>query len=73
MERREQMEDKKEIIFWLKQALRATRAGADIAKMKLMDDGDTVQITFNSGCTKDINIACDSGIAIIKDVASSLM
>lgn len=67
------MEDKRELMFWLKQALRRTRAGAGIVKMELVDGGDTVQVTFNSGCTKDINIACDSGIAIIKDVASSLM
>lgn len=67
------MEDKREILFWLKQTLRATRAGASIAEMNLMDGGDTVQVVFNSGCTKEINIACDSGIAIIKDVASSLM
>lgn len=67
------MEDKKEIIFWLKQTLRATRAGADIAKMDLMDGGDTVRILFNSGCTKEVNIACDSGIAIIKDVVASLI
>lgn len=73
LERRGKVEDKKEIIFWLKRALQATRAGAGIASMVLLDGGDTVRIVFNSGCRKDVNIACDSGIAVIKDVAAALM
>lgn len=66
------MEDKKEIVMLLKHLLRATRAGADIEQMELGDNGETVRVTFNNQCVRDINIACDSGIAIIVDVAKSL-
>lgn len=66
------MEDKKEIVMLLKHLLRATRAGADIEQMELDDDGETVRITFNNQCAKNVNIACDSGIAMIMDVARAL-
>lgn len=66
------MEDKKEIVMSLKHLLRATRAGADIEQMELSGNGETVRITFENGCEKDINIACDSGIAIIKDVVAGI-
>lgn len=66
------MEDKKEIVMLLKHLLKATRAGANIEQMELGADGETVRITFNNQCARDINIACDSGIAIIVDVARVL-
>ena len=72
LERRARMEDKKEIVMLLKHLLKATRAGADIRQMELGADGETVRITFNNQCARDINIACDSGIAIIVDVARAL-
>ncbi len=56
----------------LKHVLQATRAGEDIEQMELGGDGETVQITFKNKCVKDVNIACDSGIAIIRDVAKAL-
>lgn len=66
------MEDKKEIVMLLKHLLQATRAGSDIEQMELTGDGEKVRITFNGKCVKDVNIACDSGIAIIMDVAKAL-
>lgn len=66
------MEDKREIVMLLKHALQATRAGEDIEQMELSGDEETVQITFSNKCVKDVNIACDSGIAIIRDVAKAL-
>lgn len=66
------MEDRKEIVMLLKHLFKATRAGADIRQMELGDDGETIRITFNNQCSMDINIACDSGIAIIMDVAKAL-
>lgn len=49
-----------------------TRAGADITQMELGDDGETVRITFGNKCVRDVNIACDSGIAMLMDVAKTL-
>ncbi len=66
------MEDKKEIVVLLKHLLRATRAGKDIEEMELGDNGETIRITFNNQCARNVNIACDSGIAMILDVARAL-
>ena len=66
------MEDKKEIVMLLKHLLRATRAGEDIEQMELSDNGEKVRITFSNQYIKDVNIAMDSGIAIIMDVAKAL-
>lgn len=66
------MEDKKEIVMLLKHLLRATRAGEDIEQMELIDTGEKIRITFRDQYIKDVNIAMDSGIAIIMDVAKAL-
>lgn len=66
------MENKKEIVARLKLLLMVTMAGAYIEKMTLSDDEKKVHITFGNGCGRDINIACDSGIEIIKDVIAAL-
>lgn len=63
------MEDKKEIVMLLKHLLQATRAGEDIEEMELDDGGETVRITYKDQCVAYVNIACDSGIAMIMDVA----
>ena len=65
-------EDKKEIVMLLKHLLRATRAGEDIEQMELIDNEEKIRITFSNQCIKDVNIAMDSGIAIIMDVAKAL-
>lgn len=66
------MEDKQEIVMHLKWLLKATRAGSGIETLVLSRDEKTVAIRFNSGFTKDVNIECDSGIAIIQDVVKAL-
>lgn len=66
------MEDKQEIVMYLKWLLKATRAGSSIETLVLSEDEKNVTIRFNSGCAKDVNIECDSGIAIIQDVVKSL-
>lgn len=66
------MEDKQEIVMYLKWLLKATRAGGSIEKLVLSEDEKNVTIRFSSGCAKDVNIECDSGIAIIQDVVKSL-
>lgn len=65
------MEDKKEIVMLLKHLLWATRAGENMEQMELSDDGETIRITFNNQCARNVNIACDSGIAMIMDVAKT--
>ncbi len=66
------MEDKQEIVMHLKWLLKATREGSGIETLVLSEDEKNVTIMFNSGSTRDVNIECDSGIAIIRDVVKSL-
>lgn len=66
------MENKKEIMARLKLLLIATRAGAHIEKMMLSDDEKRIHITFDSGGSRDVNVNCDSGLMIIKDVVKAL-
>lgn len=67
------MEDKKDIVSRLSILLKATRAGSGIDKLQLSEDEETVQILFKNGFNRNVNIACDSGIAIIEDVIKALM
>lgn len=61
---------KKEFIDKYTELLRMTREG--ISFLELQDD-ETVIIHYeNSFYTKKVNIACNSAIAIIKDVAKQI-
>lgn len=66
------MEDKQEIVMYLKWLLKATRAGGDVETLVLSKDETTVTISYSSGSTRDVNIECDSGIQIIQDVVKAL-
>lgn len=66
------MENKEDIVMRLKILLNATRAGEDIKKMDLTEDGDFVMLQWENGCTQKINIAADSGVAIIRDVLKAI-
>ena len=66
------MENKKDIVRRLKMLLTATRAGSDIADLELNDQQDTVTVTFIHGGSRRVNIAGDSGLAIIRDVIKML-
>lgn len=66
------MENKQNIVTRLKLLLNLTRAGEDIKDLVLSDTQETVTIRFNNGCCRVVNIAGDSGIAIIRDVISKL-
>lgn len=66
------MEDKEDIVKRLKNLLLVTRAGSDIEDLVLSENQDMVTILFNEGGTMNINIAADSGIAIIKDIICRL-
>ncbi len=64
------MENKEDIVKRLKLLLMSTRAGSNIEDLVLSENQDEVTIIFKQGGKKYINIAADSGIAIIKDVIS---
>ncbi len=66
------MENKKEIVKHLETLLAVTRAGEGISGLVLSKAQDKVTIVFKNGHFKNISIEADSGIAIIKDVISSL-
>lgn len=61
-------EQKQTILDLLTYTLRHTRAGNDIREMKL--DGDFVKVFFQNDTkpSRVINVAMDSGIAMIRDV-----
>lgn len=61
-------EDKKEIVNHLEALLKKTRAGKNIAALRLNEQEKYVTILFQSGGRREINIDGDSGYAIIKDV-----
>lgn len=65
------MENKEDIIARLRLLLMATRAGSSIVDMELNEAQDKVTIIFKGG-KKEVNIAADSGIAIIRDVINSI-
>lgn len=61
------MEEKRAFIELLETVLIA--ANVDVCSLELVDN-DTVMIHYFGGGKRRINIACDSKIAIIKDVVS---
>lgn len=71
-EKTAERENKKEIVRCLGKLLVMTRAGENISDLVLSKGQDTVTIFFKNGCTKKVNIEADSGIAVIRDVISSL-
>lgn len=66
-------ENKKEIVGRLSILLKATRAGWDMDRLKLSEDQKEVLIIFRTGFVKRVNIECDSGVEVIKDVIRGLM
>lgn len=63
------MENKQEILNLLLKALQATRAGYDVTALKYDVDEEAVYVDFLSGPNaRRINVAMDSGIAMIRDV-----
>lgn len=62
------MENKEDIVKRLKLLLMATRAGSNVADLILNERQDEVTILFKAGGDRKVNIAGDSGIAIISDV-----
>ena len=65
-------ESKDEILESLLPAIQATRAGADVQYIT-NNGGNTATIHFSTGAWKEVNIECDSGIAMIIDICRALM
>lgn len=62
--------DKAMFITNLAGLLRQTREG--VVDLALSEDGETVTILFEGGGTRRMNIACDSYLAIVKDVVKAI-
>lgn len=65
-------EDKADIVDKLSELLKVTRIGSGIRKLVLSGDKKLVEIRYESGAGKFVNIEADSGYAIIKDVLEAL-
>lgn len=72
MEEKEYKECKEDIVKRLKDLLIKTRAGGDIEDMVLSADQEIVTIRFRNGSVKNVCVAADSGLGIIRDVTGAL-
>lgn len=66
------MEDKKQICTLLLAACQETRYLGDLAELNYNPETETVTATFRGGAKKRINVLCDSGFALMKDVLKNL-
>lgn len=61
------MENKQEILNALLTALKLTRSQHDLEELLYHPDKETVDIIYKKGAVS-VNVAMDSGIAMIRDV-----
>ena len=66
------MENKEEIVMKLKILLKSIRAGSGIADLIPHQNQEAITILFRNGAAREVNIAADSGYAIIMDVMKAL-
>lgn len=52
--------------------LRMTRALRDLEDLEYQGDTEEVHAVFRGGYTKKINVACDSGLAMVKDIVNEI-
>lgn len=62
------MENKNKIVSLLKDLLKATRAGSNIEDMLFDEKKEKVEIQYEDGSKRKVDVAADSGIAMIVDV-----
>lgn len=65
-------EDKQEICNLLCRALQATLNAWDLVSLDYDPVRETVTVLFMGGGTRQINVACDSGTAMIRDIMRHL-
>ncbi len=68
--RAEAWADKARFISALAVLLQMTREG--VVGLSLSEDGEMVTILYDSGFERQVNVACDSYMAIIRDVAKKV-
>ena len=68
----EMKENKRLILAYYLRCLQLTNAGEGIQAIALSEDEETATIIFQNGHRQDVCIACDSGIAMIKDIARAI-
>ena len=66
------MENKQKICDLLCDALRLTDAYGDIEMIAYNESKETVAVVFESGYTRNINVAMDSGMSMIRDIVRCL-
>lgn len=66
------MEDKQRICDLLCDALRLTDAYGDLEMITYNENKETVAVIFESGYTRNINVAMDSGMSMIRDIVHCL-
>lgn len=65
-------EDKQLICDLLLAAYHKTRGACDMVSLIYDEDTERVTAAFKGGGTCEINVACDSGVAMIYDIAKNL-
>ena len=55
-------------LLLLKIAILATEEMPELLDLQLLNDEETVLITYIGGNTRRVNIACDSNLAMFRDV-----
>lgn len=66
------MEDKQMICNQLCSTLRYTRNAADVLEIIYDKDRETATVIFESGNKRVVNVAMDSGTAMIRDIINNL-
>ena len=66
-------EDRQQICDALLPALQLTRNLYDLMELKYGADREIVTGFFENGCRKEVNVACDSGTAMIRDICKWLV
>ena len=62
---------KQDLLDALIPVVQMTRGGEDVIGMKLVDD-ETVEVQFPVGC-RNVNVAGDSGLSMIRDICWVIM
>ena len=65
-------ENKEDICVRLLLTLRATREGRDLASLRYDPGSETVTILWDNGAQEQVNVACDSGIAMVSDILAHI-
>ena len=65
-------ENKQIICDLLLKTCQATRGAADLVTFEFDKETEIVTATFASGGQRRINVACDSGTAMIRDIMKNL-